>query len=1100
MIKRTFWIFAALFLPAFSPCFAATISVSPESQYQTIQAAVDAAGDGDTILVVPGVYLENVNIMQKRRLTLRADKSDFANSTTTDAIIEAADPSRPAIELLYADSDIVEGFILRGAANNAGIRLGYAASNVKIINNVIESNYDGINIDYYSADSSEVTRNIFRGNANFDINLPAQFCWPTGAICQSKDNKIYLNDFYGQATTSGSSYVNYWSSKEEYGYDYKNQLRVGKLGNYWARCVTEDLDGDGIGDTPCNINQSNYDRYPLVAPISNYDVVDPEVISGNQEWQDKVVDKPVVIPFGSKLTIKKGATINFQTGGAIFANGDLLIKGTVKNPVKLVGENGYSGKLISVGNTGTADLRNAEMIASLVDGLPARQTAVSVAGAGKLEMQACRVSGNAAGVEMSQIGGGNIKINRSKFSNNIIDVANNNPADSVLPDFKYNWWGSQNGPDQSHIAGSIDSANWIARENFRDPVVLVPGIVGSWPENGELKIDPIFHSFDGLVAELKANGYVEGIDLFYFPYQWRESNVNSALSLAGLIQKVKTDTNMPKVDIVAHSMGGLVARQYIEADYYKIDVDQLITLATPNNGSPQSYLLWEGGDIEPSIIGSVYKAIFEQEAKENHYPDLLSYVRGRVPSAAQLLPIYNYLYEGNTNILRFYPNNYPQNLFLENLNLTENVKKIEIIEYDKIVANLVNGQSTITGFNVATSTQLPKWQHGYPIDYDIPFGPRGMIKGEGDGTVPLVSAQSMNIPEDEIITITSDHSNTMVAGRQDVLELLTGYRPQGVEINWHIPNLMLVQVFSPVDIQIVAPDGKWSGKNIINLPETDRISGAYYTGFDTDAEFITVPNPSGKYKIITQGTGSGDFTVETTLISQGGGNSQTQETSAVIQGTATLGREDQFAVQVVNGVVTEESDIIAPVIEITSPKTGNTYLNNLILPINYQATDDKTLSDKIEVDVYLDNATTTESAIDLAFQKTGFHKFEVKAQDEAGNIGQKESSFIVVATVDSIIANVGHYANLGLMKEIEKTVLISQLKILKSQFGLLGQVKNNTKLSAGAKKIVINALTTSINGQIDVMIKGINLASVKLINVNVSELLIDDLKYIKIKS
>ena len=63
-----------------------------------------------------------------------------------------------------------------------------------------------------------------------------------------------------------------------------------------------------------------------------------------------------------------------------------------------------------------------------------------------------------------------------------------------------------------------------------------------------------------------------------------------AKSLAQEIQVIKTQEHVNKVNIVAHSMGGLVSRAYIESgdwgtDLYKNDVGKLIMLGTPNHGT-----------------------------------------------------------------------------------------------------------------------------------------------------------------------------------------------------------------------------------------------------------------------------------------------------------------------------------------------------------------------------------------------------------------------------------------------------------------------------------------------------------------------------------
>ncbi len=57
----------------------------------------------------------------------------------------------------------------------------------------------------------------------------------------------------------------------------------------------------------------------------------------------------------------------------------------------------------------------------------------------------------------------------------------------------------------------------VNKEAKLDPVVIIPGILGSSDKNGVWLIDPIFHTYDDLIETLKANGYTEGVDVFTLP-------------------------------------------------------------------------------------------------------------------------------------------------------------------------------------------------------------------------------------------------------------------------------------------------------------------------------------------------------------------------------------------------------------------------------------------------------------------------------------------------------------------------------------------------------------------------------------------------------
>lgn len=430
-----------------------------------------------------------------------------------------------------------------------------------------------------------------------------------------------------------------------------------------------------------------------------------------------------------------------------------------------------------------------------------------------------------------------------------------------------------------------------------DPVIIIPGILGSEQHNGVWVIDPILHTYDDLIATLDANGYTPEEDLFTFPYNWRKSNVETAVLLKQKIDAVKGICSCDKVDLVAHSMGGLVARQYIQSDAYESDVDQLIFLGTPHLGAPKAYLMWEGGETQPGdLFNALLKRMLEQEAKEKGYFDLFTYIRNKpIHSVSELLPIYDYIIDSGD--VRTYPNEYPINNFLADLK--EGIA--ELLNSGVTTYNFIGdlpSNETIVAIRVADRDDFfPKWVEGYPEGFYENSGVPGLIFGKGDSTVATTSAAFVS---DNLTVTPFDHSVLPSQTEGDVYEILTG---KDADVLVHrfinIPNLriLFLKILSPADLLVIAPDGSKMGKDF-NGQEVNEIPNAFYTGFNTDAEFITILDPlDGDYKIYALGTGGGPYTVETSFIT----NATT--TDASFTGNTGPGITSELNLEVENGAI-----------------------------------------------------------------------------------------------------------------------------------------------------------------------------------------------------
>ncbi|HSZ57942.1 MAG TPA: alpha/beta fold hydrolase [Tepidisphaeraceae bacterium] len=81
-----------------------------------------------------------------------------------------------------------------------------------------------------------------------------------------------------------------------------------------------------------------------------------------------------------------------------------------------------------------------------------------------------------------------------------------------------------------------------------------------------------------------------GWQVAYFSYPGDQPIDDSAALLARSMRDLRERFPQMRVDFVAHSMGGLIARDYVEGLEYAGGVDRLIMIAPPNHGSSWAHL------------------------------------------------------------------------------------------------------------------------------------------------------------------------------------------------------------------------------------------------------------------------------------------------------------------------------------------------------------------------------------------------------------------------------------------------------------------------------------------------------------------------------
>lgn len=865
------------------------------------------------------------------------------------------------------------------------------------------------------------------------------------------------------------------------------------------------------------------------------------IISESTVWsEDRTVEEGVTIEKGATLTIPRGVTISFSGDGGLSVFGTLRVEGSVERPVifrkkDAESENFYSitaigsGKIFmrNVDISGGGSAYNAVPIGyqprprwlSMAEAAWFYAGAVSARSGGALDIEGANFHDNGLAVfSNSAQTNKTVKIWRSKFSHNTRDIVGVNGSYSI--DARYNWWDREAGPapclesDQSDtgdcyqisayekVIGSVTVSDWAAEEDFKDPVIILPGILGSWrwTPTSELVLDPILGSYDSLVETFEKNGYTKDKDLFTFPYEWRESNVDTALLLKEKVKAIEAEAKWPRVDIVAHSMGGLVAREYIETDSGVGAVDQLVTLGTPEGGSPSDYLAWDGGSFT-GFFGLLIKEVFTQEAKENGYDTVFDYIRNApIPSVRELLPTYSYLRDKDSGDLRSYPNLTPRNTFLERLNSGGFLEKLDPVSFTAIVGK-TSDNKTIKTIRVEDpsieimndSEKAVLWGYGKPDGYDDFSGDRGLELGKGDGMVPIESA--MSIPADETVEVDSVHTDLPEKSAERVFRVLTGHDPKKEAASTSIDSLLAFFVFSPVDIQVVSPSGKRMGKDFSTGKFLNDIPGAYYTGFDTKNEFITIPNPEkGNYAVLTEGTDTGSYRVETSLLREGEDGDEEVSTVDII-GDTTPGEHAEKKVEVTEAGVAaqEEHDTTPPGVNIVSPES-TTYQNTEMMALTFSVSDDKTAPENLHQEVLLDEKPYLEETIDASLFALGAHTVRVRATDEAGNIGEATADFALETSWESLLGNIAHYRALGLFKyeafgkslEARAKVLFRAEQLFQSQAAFF------------EKHAVLKAIALrTLKNQIDAFEQDIQRQSGAEIDAHAADRIVESLEFLK---
>jgi pimeloyl-ACP methyl ester carboxylesterase len=281
-------------------------------------------------------------------------------------------------------------------------------------------------------------------------------------------------------------------------------------------------------------------------------------------------------------------------------------------------------------------------------------------------------------------------------------------------------------------------------------------------------------AYDGLIKSILTWGYKPNIDFWIFPYDWRQSNRISGHLLAKFIEE-KTEGKCDGVDIISHSMGGIIAR----AAYRNgAPIRRVAYIACPHLGSPLAYFILHPQIDSRRFIGSAYHnyplgAHWQHNDTNNIEPRNTLYHRRKelfvkFPSMYELLPDESYLRSRAILLADGKPELGPEDTYLKNdwafkekdmrsgvINAMEFKRELgEELPRQDVLLICGTNQLTCDAIHYRTSYHASITEHrtsylmqrGFSLPYDSGQG--------GDGYVPVTSAMAS-------ISGTLAHSNSV---------------------------------------------------------------------------------------------------------------------------------------------------------------------------------------------------------------------------------------------------------------------------------------------------------------------------------------------------
>jgi hypothetical protein len=137
------------------------------------------------------------------------------------------------------------------------------------------------------------------------------------------------------------------------------------------------------------------------------------------------------------------------------------------------------------------------------------------------------------------------------------------------------------------------------------PVVMVHGFISNWQAWSNYLGPDGFLASIGVAGYAVGDGQVEGTmntGSLTDPARRTNTIAQNAAILGEYIERVKKKTGAQQVDLIGHSMGGMISRYYIDRVMGERDIAQLIMLGTPSSGTDCAVLPSALGFYLPTVL------------------------------------------------------------------------------------------------------------------------------------------------------------------------------------------------------------------------------------------------------------------------------------------------------------------------------------------------------------------------------------------------------------------------------------------------------------------------------------------------------------------